>query len=383
MTCSTATHPSRSKGMALTASLLLWAALAAIAPLPGSAVTPEKVDAPEKTDKTAKTDKPAKKSKKPAAAPATGNSSFVGPDNILTTSSLLTTYRQIVVEGLVVEVASTEARQWGIEAFYQRNPANLDGGGNLAGSILSAPNSFPLGGVPSLNTGVNPPQVTVAQDTVGMGATLDGFQTDNYLFQTRVRAAVIKGKANILSQPIAVTRSGQEVLLKTVDEIPFQDIVTEGSHVTRFSNASNNLAVFNDYAKKDAGITLKVKPTLLPPERIQLDVTTLDVGQLAGFVQVRGIARPILEHSQLATKVELANNESLLISGIKTTSEVSERRGIPVLKDLPVLGLLFGSNTVRTERVDILFMITPHLLAPGENPLFPREFTNRDFIVAK
>jgi len=327
------------------------------------------------------------KKEKKADNPASETPPRVSQENLLTTSALFNTYRQIVIEGLVVEVDSTEARQWGIEMFYQRNPGNLGGGGNLSGAVLRTPNTFPLGGVPSLDTSVNPPEVNLDSQPIGAGATFDSFETDTFLFQTRVRAAVIGGKANILSQPIAVTQSGMEVNLSTVDEIPFQDIVVDAYQATIIPDYQKELgavrADFKDFTAKKAGITLKVTPQLLPPERIQLDISTLDVGQLAGFIYVRGVARPIIEHSTLETQVELADGESLLISGIKTTKDTSVRRGIPVLKNLPVLGLLFGSNTVLHEQVDILFMITPHLLRPGQNPLAPRDFQNKDFLLAQ
>jgi len=239
------------------------------------------------------------KKEKKADNPASETPPRVSQENLLTTSALFNTYRQIVIEGLVVEVDSTEARQWGIEMFYQRNPGNLGGGGNLSGAVLRTPNTFPLGGVPSLDTSVNPPEVNLDSQPIGAGATFDSFETDTFLFQTRVRAAVIGGKANILSQPIAVTQSGMEVNLSTVDEIPFQDIVVDAYQATIIPDYQKELgavrADFKDFTAKKAGITLKVTPQLLPPERIQLDISTLDVGQLAGFIYVRGVARPIID----------------------------------------------------------------------------------------
>ncbi len=319
---------------------------------------------------------PALAQKKPRKAPA--ETPPVSGENIVTTEGLLNLYRQIVIEGLVVEVDSSEVRRWGIEMLYQRNDAKAPTN-NFAGAVLHNPNTFPIGGVPIFQPGSDPP-VGIESERIGAGMTFDSFETDTWLFQARVRAAVMNGKARILSQPIAVARSGSEVHLTTAEEIPFLDIRPTGYQVPELGPDTDNLATVSpDFFNKKAGITLKVTPQFRPPSRVQLDITELNVGQLAGFVQVRGVARPVIQNSTVTTEVELANDESLLISGIKITSEGSGRRGVPVLKDLPILGLLFGENTVVVDRQDILFMITPHVLAPGQNPIMPKDFKNQGF----
>lgn len=288
--------------------------------------------------------------------------------NPITSDSLLTNYRQIVIEGLVLEVDSALARQWGIEMFFTRNDSAT--GNNFAGAALQEENPTAMGLVPRLNTG-NSPSVGSDARPLGIGATFDGFKTDTGTFQTTVRAAVGKGRCNILSQPIAVAMTGNQVTLATLDEIPFPDILTR----------DRQPAVL-DLSNKKVGITLEVVPTLRPQsDRITLDIKNLTVGQVTGYVTVSGVARPSIQTSQVNTRIDLSDNESLLISGIKSARDRNERRGVPLLKDIPVLGLLFGRQTLIQERVDILFMITPHLLHAGENPLLPKEFRNRDGIL--
>lgn len=288
--------------------------------------------------------------------------------NSITSDSLLTNYRQIVIEGLVLEVDSSLARQWGIEMFFTRNDSAT--GNNFAGAALQEENATATGLVPRLNTSGSPSVGSEARP-LGIGATFDGFKTDTGTFQTTVRAAVGKGRCNILSQPIAVAMTGNQVTLTTLDEIPFPDILTR----------DRQPAVL-DLSNKKVGITLEVVPTLRPQnDRITLDIKNLTVGQVTGYVTVSGVSRPSIQTSQVNTRIDLSNNESLLISGIKAARDRTERRGVPLLKDIPVLGLLFGRQTHIQERVDILFMITPHLLHAGENPLLPREFKNRDAIM--
>jgi len=305
-----------------------------------------------------------------AALPTTLERLLRSVDRI-SSETLMDRFRQVVIEGLVVEVDTSTARQWGVEWFYTRNESGEPSNSKLAGIGMTEPNTFATGATPNLNIPANAstgfPTIGSTNSAVGIGGTFDGIKLVSGLIQTRIRAAVGKGKADILSQPIAVAVNGTKVTLSTVDEIPFQDIQTGEKHVATL-----------DLSNKKVGITLDVVPTFdINRERVLLDIQRLSVGQLNGYQTIRGVARPIIQTSEVNTKVELADRESLLISGIKAIRERGARKGVPLLKDIPVLGYLFGSATTVQERVDILFMVTPHVLDPGRNPLFPREFKNR------
>jgi type IV pilus assembly protein PilQ len=64
----------------------------------------------------------------------------------------------------------------------------------------------------------------------------------------------------------------------------------------------------------------------------------------------------------------VGDGETAVIGGLTQTLVTSARAGLPFLVDLPIVGRLFGSTTRREEKVDLLILITPHIVDEGEVP---------------
>ena len=55
-----------------------------------------------------------------------------------------------------------------------------------------------------------------------------------------------------------------------------------------------------------------------------------------------------------------------VISGLTVIERTESREGIPILMDLPLVGFLFRRTLQRETKQDLLIMITPHIVQPGE-----------------
>jgi type IV pilus assembly protein PilQ len=64
----------------------------------------------------------------------------------------------------------------------------------------------------------------------------------------------------------------------------------------------------------------------------------------------------------------VGDGETAVIGGLTQTLVTSARAGLPFLVDLPLIGRLFGSTSRREEKVDLLILITPHIVDEGEVP---------------
>ena len=62
------------------------------------------------------------------------------------------------------------------------------------------------------------------------------------------------------------------------------------------------------------------------------------------------------------TTVVVQNGESVLLGGIIDDQLRRERRGIPFLMDIPVLGRLFRVETEQVDRTELIILITPHVI---------------------
>jgi type II secretory pathway component GspD/PulD (secretin) len=57
--------------------------------------------------------------------------------------------------------------------------------------------------------------------------------------------------------------------------------------------------------------------------------------------------------------------ESLVIGGIRKNKEFAGVRGVPILKDLTLIGFLFSSEDTENRAVETIFILTPTISTDG------------------
>ncbi|RYY61390.1 MAG: type II and III secretion system protein family protein, partial [Comamonadaceae bacterium] len=116
---------------------------------------------------------------------------------------------------------------------------------------------------------------------------------------------------------------------------------------------------------KPFGIGLTVTPTVLSNDRIALKVapeaSDLDY---TNALSIEGVPVPAITTRRADTSVELGDGESFIIGGLVSRSTVSNASKVPLLGDLPVIGLLFKQQTYQMNEKELVIMVTPHLVKP-------------------
>ena len=113
-----------------------------------------------------------------------------------------------------------------------------------------------------------------------------------------------------------------------------------------------------------AGTKLQIKP------RIVNGVGTNAVDQVwlsmrlddGGFESVTVDSMPMTRTTTLQTQTALFENDSIMLAGYLRDIEEEAGWGIPLLRDIPFIGWLFGGKTVRKETVQRMFILTPHIV---------------------
>ena len=152
-------------------------------------------------------------------------------------------------------------------------------------------------------------------------------------------------KANIISNPRVTTVDNREAKILVGQKIPLivQDVA--GNPVSQLQTI---------------GIQLKVTPHLTQDKKIVMDLHP-EVSDLSTQSTVQGGV--IINTSEADTRVMVDDGQTAVIGGLIRTNDSHVRRGVPLLKDIPLLGMLFRSdNTIKQNRELIIF-VTPRLLA--------------------
>jgi type IV pilus assembly protein PilQ len=152
-------------------------------------------------------------------------------------------------------------------------------------------------------------------------------------------------KANIISNPRVVTVDNREAKIVVGQKIPLivQDV------------AGNPLSQL-----QTIGIQLKVTPHLTEDKRIIMDLHP-EVSDLSTQSTVQGGV--IINTSEADTRVMVEDGQTAVIAGLIRTNDSKVRTGIPILKDIPLIGMLFRSNNTVRQNRELMIFVTPRLMA--------------------
>jgi len=185
-----------------------------------------------------------------------------------------------------------------------------------------------------INTGIPDPAINMQY----------GIFKDWGSIEVQITALEQNRKANIISNPRVVTVDNREAKIVVGQKIPLivQDIA---------GNAVSQLQTI--------GIQLKCTPHLTDDKKIILDLHP-EVSDLSTQSTVQGGV--IINTSEADTRVMVEDGQTAVIGGLIRTNDSKVRKGVPLLKDFPLIGFLFRSeNTVRQNR-ELLIFVTPRLM---------------------
>jgi pilus assembly protein CpaC len=160
----------------------------------------------------------------------------------------------------------------------------------------------------------------------------------------RLDIASTRGWAKVLKHATVVTNNGVEASFSNGGEQNFSITTGLGVGVQRIPFGT------------DVTVLPKFDPRL---RQIEVKVTA-DVADLTASVS--GTSLPGRTTSKLATVVSLQLGQSLVLSGIRRESTTHNVSGLPILKDIPVLGLLFGSHSDDQQATEGAVFIVPSVI---------------------
>lgn len=153
------------------------------------------------------------------------------------------------------------------------------------------------------------------------------------------------GSARVLSRPELVVRAPGEAELFAGGEVPIE---TKTSHSSRVE-------------WKSYGLSLKLKVQAASGKKVRADIQT-EVSHLDPKIAIDRI--PGLQSNRMKTQVDATFGRPLLLSGLLQEGVKKAARGLPFLKDIPVLGILFGSQEYLEDRSELVAVLLPSRTVP-------------------
>jgi type IV pilus assembly protein PilQ len=154
-----------------------------------------------------------------------------------------------------------------------------------------------------------------------------------------------EGCGKIVASPRLITSNQQLAYIESGEEIPYQEASSSGATSVSF---------------KKAVLRLEVIPQITPDDHIILD---LKVNQDSRGIVTAGV--PAINTRQMATKVLVANGETVVLGGIYQQNKASTQMQVPFFGKLPVVGWMFKNETNSDQRTELLIFVTPKIIQDG------------------
>jgi general secretion pathway protein D len=260
--------------------------------------------------------------------------------------------RQVLIDVLIVDVSLKNDLEYGVQWFLKARGIDTGGGGMTADIGLNKPDfGLEEGGMLSSKLG-------------GFSAAL--FSAGD--LRALINLLATETEANIVSAPNILAIDNQESTIEVVEDQPT---------VSSSQTSSEYASVTQTIQYRSVGVILKVKPLINESGLVSMEVEQ-EVSNYLGTSEVEGISSPIFQTRKATTNLVVHDGHTIIIAGLMQTKREKNHSGIPILKDLPILGYLFGSWGFKNNKTELLIAITPHVIHTKEQAdALTREFSQK------
>jgi general secretion pathway protein D len=252
--------------------------------------------------------------------------------------------RQVMIEVTIAEVKLTDTLTFGVDWVFKN----------------AAPSGRGSGGLFTQSTGFNPaatvPSSGAGAVAAGLSVAAQGFSylINNATFPGGVQAALhlldTYGNTKVIANPHIAALDNQKATIKAGNRIPVNQQTIVG-------NVSNAVTTTSQYI--DTGVLLQVTPHINDGGLVTLDVPA-EVSS-PGTPDVAGGAPPIDTRS-VQTLLSVPSGQTMVMGGLIQETKGNANKGLPLLNRIPILGGLFGSETLTNDRSELVLFITPRVV---------------------
>lgn len=191
-----------------------------------------------------------------------------------------------------------------------------------------------------------------------------------------------KGKAKVVSSPKITTINNQPAMISVGDTINY-NLVDEiepgdkdgGKTTASFKGYSIFVGILLNILPEisdDNKIMLRINPSVsgfkYPEDNVHYKTTIRDILNPAEATEnsMRGIA-PDTKQKKISTVVTVNDGDTVILGGLISQEKGKNENGVPLLRDLPLIGGLFEYKRDVLKTIELVFVVTPHLIDGGNN----------------
>jgi general secretion pathway protein D len=243
---------------------------------------------------------------------------------------------QVRIDAVIAEVTLNDNLSFGTQFYFKHHAI----GGSLIDTAVGA-GTF---------SATNLPVPGLGNGTGGTFAV--GGAGGDLVLQALQDVTTVK----VLSAPELLVLDNETAQLQVGNSVPIQNgtLSTVGSSIGTVSSTS--------YV--NTGVITQVTPRVNSGGLVTLDVQQEVSAVLAQNSSTSGssINSPTFSDRAVKSRIVVQDGQTVGLAGLITDNVQHDNNGLPWLKDIPVLGLLAGTQTNTRSRTELLILLTPHVL---------------------
>ena len=252
---------------------------------------------------------------------------------------------QVYVEGLIMETLVKKEKGLGVSIIgaYGSGGASRAGFGNTAGLMNLFSNNYTSLGNLFIGAGAGK---TITLPT-GNGQTVQVNSVNGL-----ITAVATDSNTNVLAAPKVMALDNTEAVFEVGETVPTPER-------TNASNGSSTVSI----KEQKVALTFKITPQINKVTRfVKLKIDQkIDDFSSRKINTTEGVGTTT---RSTITTVVVRDRDTIAMGGLMRDKETHTEAKVPLLGDIPVLGWLFKNSVTVTEKVNLLFFLTPKIMAP-------------------
>ncbi len=168
-------------------------------------------------------------------------------------------------------------------------------------------------------------------------------------------------KVRVLSAPELMVLDGQAASLQVGDLVPYLAQTSQ-------STTTTDAPVINSIDYRETGVILRVTPHVGSDGLVTMDLDQ-EVSGVSPTITTTGLNSPTFTERTVTSRIAIQDGQTIGLAGLISDNNQEGNSGLPGLKNIPILGALFGSQTNNRTREELLVLITPHVVRNQQQAL--------------
>ena len=168
-----------------------------------------------------------------------------------------------------------------------------------------------------------------------------------------------RNAAEVLARPYITSRSTKPATIEIVND-----------QFARVNTTSDDSSIISTDSVS-AGVTMSITPTVLADDAVRLDIALEE----SRFAATAGDIIISKQRNTASSSMDVRSGQTIVIGGLNSKYRISEKAGLPWLRNIPVVNLLAGKQGAIETRRQLVVYITPYIWRPGQELPFPLQNT--------